>query len=222
MVTSCMIFTQMTTKPDRSHMIRRGLRLSIFSIIWNVLEGVVALASGIVAGSVALVGFGVDSFAETASAVVVGWRFFYEMRGRPQDRAEKAEFWAARIAGALLLALAVYIVLDSGRRLLGLGREPDASLVGIALTVVALVVMPLLARAKLRTAESLGSRALRADSYETITCAWLSATTLGGLILNAALGWWWADPLAALGLVPLIVREGMEGVRSEREADPGT
>jgi cation diffusion facilitator family transporter len=198
-------------------MIRRGLRLSIFTIIWNVLEGVVALASGIVAGSVALVGFGVDSFAETTSAVVVGWRFSYEMRGRPPDRAEKAEFWAARLAGTLLLALAAYIVLDSGRRLMGFGREPDASIVGIALTAVSLVVMPLLARAKLRTAENLGSRALHADSYETITCAWLSATTLAGLILNATLGWWWADPVAALALVPLIVREGMEGVHSEDE-----
>jgi divalent metal cation (Fe/Co/Zn/Cd) transporter len=198
-------------------MIRRGFRLCIFSIIWNLLEGFVALASGIAAGSVALIGFGVDSFAETTSAIVVGWRFSYEMHGREQDQAEKAELWAARLAGSLLLLLAVYIVLDSGRRLLGLGREPRASLVGIALTVVALVVMPLLARAKLRTAESLGSRALRADSYETIACAWLSATTLAGLILNATLGWWWADPLAALGLVPLIVREGLEGIRGERE-----
>jgi len=212
-----MISAQVASKQDRSGAIRRGFRLCMFSIIWNVLEGVVALASGIVAGSVALVGFGVDSFAETASAVVVGWRFSYEMRGRQQEQAEKAELWAARLAGGLLLLLAVYIVVDSGRRLMGFGREPDASIVGIALTAVSLVVMPLLARAKLRTAESLGSRALHADSYETITCAWLSATTLAGLILNATLGWWWADPVAALALVPFIVREGMEGVHSEDE-----
>ena len=203
---------------ERERLIRRGLQLSFFTVIWNVIEGVVAIASGIVAGSVALIGFGVDSFVETASGAVVGWRFSYEMRGRSQEQAEKAELWAARITGALLLVLALYLLLDSGRRLLGFGREPEASRAGIALTIISLVVMPLLARAKLKTADSLGSKALRVDSYETITCAWLSAVALAGLILNAVLGWWWADPLAALALIPLIVREGLEGLRGEADS----
>ena len=199
--------------PLRAQLIRRGLRLARFTILWNVLEGAIAVASGIVAGSIALIGFGIDSFIETASAVVVGWRFSYEMSGRPPAQTEKAEAWAARIAGALLLALASYILLDSTGRLMGIGHEPAPSMVGIALTAVSLTVMPLLGRAKLRIAERLESRALRADAYESITCAWLSATTLAGLAVNAASGWWWADPLAALVLIPLIVREGLEGLR---------
>jgi divalent metal cation (Fe/Co/Zn/Cd) transporter len=122
---------------------------------------------------------------------------------------------ASRAAGALLLLLAAYILIDAGRRLLGFGAEAEQSLVGIVLTAISLVVMPVLGWAKLRTARQLGSRALRADAYETIACAWLSLTTLTGLVLNAAFGWWWADPLAALVLVPLIVREGLEGWKGE-------
>src|SRR5205823_125781 len=121
---------------------------------------------------------------------------------------------AARWAGVLLLALAAYILAESGRRLLT-GDRPGESVVGIVLTALSLIVMPLLARAKLRVAASLGSRALRADAHETIVCAWLSATTLLGLGLNAMLGWWWADPLAALAMLPLIVRGGIEDGRGE-------
>ena len=117
----------------------------------------------------------------------------------------------------VLPVLAGYIVIDAGRRLLGFGAEAQKSWVGIALTAVSLIVMPLLGWAKLRTAAGLRSRALRADAYETIACAWLSLTTLAGLALNALFGWWWADPLAALILVPLIVREGLEGLRGEEE-----
>jgi divalent metal cation (Fe/Co/Zn/Cd) transporter len=197
----------------RADLIRRGLRLAVLTVIWNVLEGSIAVASGLMAGSIALVGFGIDSFIETTSAVVIGWRFSYEMRGKLPRQVEKAEAWSARIAGALLLALASYILLDSSRRLLGIGYEPEPSMVGIALTAVSLAVMPLLGRAKLRIAERLDSKALRADAYESITCAWLSATTLVGLTVNAVSGWWWADPLAALVLIPLIVREGLEGLR---------
>ncbi len=197
----------------RANLIWRGLRLALFTVIWNVLEGAIAVASGIAAGSIALIGFGIDSFIETASAVVVGWRFSYEMRGKPQAQTERAEAWSARIAGALLLALAFYILMDSSLRLMGIGHEPEPSMVGIALTAVSLAVMPILGRAKLRIAERLDSKALRADAYESITCAWLSATTLAGLAVNAVSGWWWADPLAALVLIPLIVREGLEGLR---------
>ncbi len=191
---------------------RRGVRLSVFTVAWNVIEGAVGVASGLLSGSVALVGFGVDSFVETASGIVLGWRLSYEMRGRSREQAEKAELWASRLAGSLLIVLAAYLLFDSIWRLVGFGRKPEPSSAGIALTAVSLVVMPLLARAKLKTAAGLESRALRVDAYETITCAWLSAGTLAGLLLNAALGWWWADPLAALALIPLIVREGVEGL----------
>jgi divalent metal cation (Fe/Co/Zn/Cd) transporter len=125
---------------------------------------------------------------------------------------------AARGAGALLLALGAYLFIDAVRRLATSDR-PDVSLLGIALTALSLIVMPLLARAKLRAAAALGSRALRADAHETIVCAWLSFTTLAGLALNAALGWWWADPLAALAMLPLIVREGIEALRGDADED---
>ncbi len=205
-----------TGKPaDRGRLVRLGLRLSIFTAIWNVIEGGVAIAAGELAGSVALLGFGIDSVIETASAVVVGWRFSCEMSGQSEERAEAAEHRAAIIAGVMLLALAAYLLFDSGRRILSLGPKPSTSLIGIALTATALAVMAVLARVKLRTAASLNSLALRTDSYETITCAWLSATTLLGLLLNAFFGWWWADPLAAVALVPLIVREALEGLRGD-------
>jgi cation diffusion facilitator family transporter len=196
-------------------MLRRGLLLEIATVLWNVVEGVVAVTAGALSGSVALIGFGVDSFVETASAVVVGWRLNAELRGRSAEASERLERIAARVAGVLLLLLAAYIAVDAGRRLLGFGAEARESLVGIVLTAVSLVVMPFLGWSKLRTARVLNSRALRADAYETIACAWLSLTTLVGLALNASFGWWWADPLAALVLVPLIVREGLEGLRGD-------
>jgi cation diffusion facilitator family transporter len=204
---------------ERSRLVRRGFFLSVLTVAWNIVEGIIAVVSGILSGSVALVGFGIDSFVESTSGVVVGWRFSYEMSGRAKEKIEKAELWAARITGSLLLLLALYLVTDSCRRLLGFGREPGPSRTGIALTIISLIVMPILARAKLKLAGKLGSRSLRADAYETIACAWLSLTTLAGLILNAAFGWWWADPVAALVLVPLIVREGIEGLRGDEDED---
>jgi divalent metal cation (Fe/Co/Zn/Cd) transporter len=205
----------------RVKLLRRGELLEAATVAWNVIEGIIAVAAGIAASSVALIGFGVDSFAETASGAIVGWRLHAELSGHAdEERAEILERRTGRIAGALLLGLAVYIVVDAGRRLFGFGAEARESTVGIVLTAIALVVMPLLGWAKLHTAGALGSGALRADAYETIMCAWLSLTTLAGLILNAALGWWWADPLAALAIVPLAIREGLEGWRGEH-ADSG-
>jgi len=206
--------SQVVLQPDtrRKHL-RRGWRLELLTVGWNVAEGLIATAAGVAAGSVALIGFGVDSFIEVSSGVVVGWRLRSELRDRSIQRAERAERVASRIAGGLLLALAAYILVDAGRQLLGFGDKADESLLGIVLTAVSLVVMPVLGWVKLRTARLLDSRALRTDAYETITCAWLSLTALAGLVLNATLGWWWADPLAALALVPLIVREGLEGWR---------
>jgi divalent metal cation (Fe/Co/Zn/Cd) transporter len=200
---------------DRRPHLKRAVLLSLLTVTWNILEGIIATVAGALAGSVALVGFGVDSFIETASGVVVGRRFLLELNGRSAESAELLERRAAKIAGGLLLCLAAYLVVDAVRRLAGLGREPEVSLVGIILTFISLVVMPLLGWSKIRTARALSSRALRADAYETITCAWLSLTTLVGLVLNWALGWTWADPIAACVLVPLIVREGLESWRGE-------
>lgn len=195
---------------------RRGVLFEAASVGWNIVEGVVAVAAGVPASSVALIGFGIDSFVETASAAVVGWRLRAELAGDPDDeRIERLEHGAGRIAGGLLLGLAVYVVIDAGRRLLGFGAEARESVVGIVLTAVSSVIMPLLGRAKLRTARALRSGAMRADAYETMACSWLSLTTLAGLGLNAAFGWWWADPVAALAIVPLVVREGLEGWRGE-------
>jgi divalent metal cation (Fe/Co/Zn/Cd) transporter len=147
---------------------------------------------------------------EVTSGALLWWRLRAELGSAPLG--PTVERRAVRGAGFLLLALGVYILTDSVRLLLT-GSHPASSPVGIALTVLSLIVMPLLARAKLRLAASLESRALRADVHETIVCAWLSATTLLGLGLNAMLGWWWADPVAALAMVPLIVREGVEAWR---------
>jgi divalent metal cation (Fe/Co/Zn/Cd) transporter len=178
-----------------------------------VLEGTVSIGAGIAAGSVALLGFGIDSLVELDSDLVVGWRLLVERRESCPARLAEVERKASRLAGSLLLLLAAYVLIEAGRRLLGYGERARESLPGLAVTGLALVVMPLLARAKLRIADGLGSRALRADAYEAVCCAWLSATTLAGLALNAFFGWWWADPAAALVLVPLLVREGLAGWR---------
>lgn len=199
----------------RRQLIRRGIRLEAAVTAWNLVEGVVAVASGLVARSVALLGFGVDSFIELVSAIVVLWRLVKESRGQSAAEAQRLEERTRRIAGALLLALAAYLTIESGRRLFGHGAEAEKSLLGIALTGLSLIAMPLLGWAKLRTAAALDSGALRADAFETIACAWLSLTTLVGLLLNATLGWAWADPAAALLIVPLLMREGWEGWRGE-------
>jgi divalent metal cation (Fe/Co/Zn/Cd) transporter len=205
---------------ERRRLLRHGLHLAVATVSWNIVEGLIAITAGTAASSVALVVFGVDSFIETASGVVLTWRLGAELRAHSPADAERIERRAARIAGALLLGLALYVLIDAGIRLFGWGPAPHESLPGMILTALSLVIMPVMGAAKLRTARQLGSRALRADAYETITCAWLSFATLGGLALNAGCGWWWADPLAALLMLPLIVREGWEGWRGgcSREA----
>jgi len=197
---------------DRVALLRRGVVLEGVTIGYNTLEGIVAIAAGVAAGSVALTGFGIDSVIEVTSGALLWWRLRAELGSAPLG--PTVERRAARGAGFLLLALGLYIVTDSVRVLVT-GSGPESSLLGIVLTAISLLVMPLLARAKLGVAATLGSRALRADAHETIVCAWLSATTLLGLGLNAVLGWWWADPVAALAMLPLIVREGLEAWRGE-------
>jgi len=205
----------------RSAQLPAGVRLEAISIVWNIAEGMIAVAAGTLAGSTALLAFGIDSFVETASGAVVGWRLLDEIRNRSEDRAERIEKLTSRIAGLLLLALGAYVAVDSSVRLIGRSAKPKESLIGIAVTAAALVVMPILGRAKLRCASAIGSPALRADAYETIACAWLSGTALVGLGANALFGWWWADPLAALALIPLIVREGWEGLSGSEHHDAG-
>lgn len=195
----------------RAAALRRGITLEGVTVGYNTLEGLVAIAAGIAAGSVALTGFGIDSVIEVTSGALLWWRLRAELGLAPLG--PTVERRAARGAGFLLLALGVYIVTDSVRVLVT-GSRPESSPIGIVLTALSLIVMPLLARAKLGVAATLGSRALRADAHETIVCAWLSATTLLGLGLNAVLGWWWADPVAALAMLPLIVLEGIEALRS--------
>lgn len=196
----------------RAAALRQGITLEGVTVVYNTLEGLVAIAAGLAAGSVALTGFGIDSVIEVTSGALLWWRLRAELGLAPLG--PTVERRAARGAGFLLLALGVYIVTDSARVLLT-GSRPDSSTLGIVLTALSLIVMPLLARAKLGVAAILGSQALRADAHETIVCAWLSATTLLGLGLNAALGWWWADPVAALAMLPLIVREGVEAWRGD-------
>ena len=196
----------------RADLLRRGRRLEVFTVVWNSLEGLVSVAFGVAAGSIALFGFGVDSFVETSSGAVLLWRL---RDGRDREADERVEGTALKLVGASLVLLAAYVAWQAGRSLL-LREPPDASVPGILIAGLSLVVMPILARRKRSVARALGSRALEADSFQTDICMWLSAILLGGLLLNAAWGLWWADPVAALAMVPLITREGLEALRGER------
>jgi divalent metal cation (Fe/Co/Zn/Cd) transporter len=188
----------------RAEHLRRG-RLTIG---WNMLEGMVAVGSGLVAGSAALIGFGVDSFIESLSGGALLWRL------RSDRDSERREQIALKLVGVSFLALAAYVAYDAAASLIR--REPpEASYVGVGLAALSLIVMPLLARAKRRVAAGLNSRAMQADSRQTDICAYLSAILLGGLLLNALLGWWWADPVAALVMAPIIAKEGVEALRGE-------
>jgi divalent metal cation (Fe/Co/Zn/Cd) transporter len=192
---------------DRPALVRRGRWLAWFTIAWNAIEGVAGIVAGIAAGSIALVGFGVDSYVEVFAGSVILWRLSKERHGH--ELSDAAERRAVRLIAVTFLLLAVGVGTESIRKLLT-GTEPDESLFGIGLATVSLIVMPLLARAKRRVGEQLGSRAVTADATETTLCVWLSAVLLAGLGLNALFGWWWADPLAGLGIVYVAGREGLE------------
>jgi len=195
----------------RGRRVTRGIRLEYLTVGWNILEGAVAIVAGLMAGSVALLGFGVDSAIESCSGAVLLWRLRSEQAGKNIERAEQT---ALKLVGISLLLLAAYVSFDAIKSLIT-REQPQRGIVGIALSVGSLIVMPLLASAKRRTAAELNSAALHADSRQTSICAYLSAILLGGLLLNAALGWWWADPVAALTMVPIIVKEGREALRGE-------
>jgi len=197
-------------------LVRRGQLLAWLTIGWNAVEGLVGIAAGVVAGSIALIGFGVDSYVEVFAGATVLWRLSKERHGTEVSAA--AERRAVRLIAVTFLVLAAGVGVESIRALLT-GAEPDASAVGVGLALVSLVVMPLLARAKRSVGRRLGSRALTADADETTLCVWLSAILLGGLVANAWLGWWWADPVAGLGIVYVAAREGLEHWNAEEFDD---
>jgi divalent metal cation (Fe/Co/Zn/Cd) transporter len=188
---------------------RRALRLSYFTVAYNVLEGLASVFAGGVAGSAALVGFGLDSFVESLSGGVMVWRF---RTRRPHDEAEAAEHRAIRLVGYTFFVLGAYVLLESARKL-WVGDRPEGSGLGIAITIASLIVMPMLYIAKRRTAERIGSRSLAADSKQTLACMGMSAAVLLGLLLNAAFGFWQADPVVGIAIALLLFREGRETLR---------
>jgi divalent metal cation (Fe/Co/Zn/Cd) transporter len=196
---------------DRTRLVRRGLRLNYLTIGYNALEGVLSIAAGLVAGSVALVGFGIDSVIELMASAAAQWRLRTDL---DLARRERVEHQAHRMIGVSFLALAAYVAYESVTAL-WYREQPEPSPLGVAILALSAVVMPALARAKRRVARALGSGALEADATQTSLCAYLSVIALAGVGLNAVLGWWWADPVAALAMVPIIAKEGLAGLRGE-------
>jgi divalent metal cation (Fe/Co/Zn/Cd) transporter len=188
------------------HSRRRAIRVELFTVGWNAIEAIVAIAAGVGASSIALIGFGLDSVVEVSAALVVLWQFF----GIPEEREERA----LRLIGASFFLLAAYVTFSSVRDLVTVSK-PEVSTVGLVLTAVSLVVMPALAYAKTRIGRDIGSRTLIADSGQTRLCVYLSAATLAGLAANAAIGWWWADPIAGLVIAGIAVSEGREAWRGD-------
>ena len=196
---------------DRQALAQRGKRLEYFTLAWNTLEGIIAVIAGAMAGSISLIGFGFDSFIEVTSGAALLWRMSAEADPHRRERIEKA---ALRIVGGCFLLLAAYVSYEGAADLLR-RRAPEHSLPGIILACVSLIVMPWLSRAKRKVGRGLQSAAMHADARQTEFCAYLSAILLAGLLLNAAFGLWWADPVAALVMVPIIAKEGIDALRGE-------
>jgi len=189
--------------------------LEYLTLGWNLVEGIVAVSSGAIAGSIALVGFGIDSFIEMSSGAIMLWRLRSESSGA---NAEQVEQRALRLVGISFFLLAAYVAVDSVKSVVQRAAS-EHSPVGIGLAISSLLVMPWLAHQKRRAAGTLNSNALHADSRQTSLCAYLSAILLGGLLLNALFGWWWADPVAGLAMVPIVAREGWQALKGERCRD---
>ena len=209
------VLTTRASDLDRAALVRRGQWLSYATIGYNTLEGLASIVAGGFAGSISLVGFGIDSLIEVASGGTAMWRLRADVDEIRRERVERASL---RIIGVLFLLLAAYVVIDAVKTLWG-HEAPGQSIPGMVIAALSLVVMPLLARAKRRVASGLSSRALHADATQTDLCMYLSAILLGGLVLNALVGWWWADPLAALVMTPIIAREGVAGLRAEHRCE---
>jgi divalent metal cation (Fe/Co/Zn/Cd) transporter len=205
----------MKTVFDRQGVAQRGKRLEYFTIGWNTLEGLVAVVAGALAGSISLLGFGIDSFIEVTSGTVLLWRMSVDADALKRER---NEMFSLRIVGVCFLALAIYVLYESVSDLVS-RKAPEHSIPGIVLACVSLVVMPVLSRAKKKVATSLGSLAMHADAKQTDFCVYLSAVLLIGLLLNTMLGWYWADPLAGLIMVPIIAKEGFDGIRARACCD---
>lgn len=204
----------MTLSIPRGSLLRRGLRLEYLTVGWNLVEGVVAIAAAVAAGSVALLGFGIDSFVESASGSVLIWRLVAERHAAEGDDIERIERRAQKLVAMSLFGLAAWIAVDAMLALLR-NEQPDPSGIGIGVTALSISVMWWLARAKRRVAIALGSRAMEADAFQTTACWWLSIIVLGGITLNAAFGWWWADPVAGLGMTIFLIAEGREAWRGD-------
>jgi len=200
-----------TAALPRAAIVQRGRRLEYFTIVWNLLEGLIAVAAGALAGSISLLGFGMDSFIEVASGAALLWRMAVDSDVRRRELHEKR---AQQAVGICFLALAAFLAYQSAADL-WFQRAPEHSVPGIVLACVSLLVMPVLSRAKRKVGSALGSAAMHADARQTDFCAYLSAILLGGLLLNALLGIGWADPLAALVMTPIIAKEGIDALRGK-------
>lgn len=192
---------------ERARLGRRAQLLAGASVSYNLVEGVIALTAGLVAGSVALIGFGLDSAVEVSSGLIILWQFRHHL---PESREQKA----LRLIAVSFFALAAYVTFESVRAL-ATSSEPEASPVGIGLAIASLIVMPYIAWAQRRTGKALHSNSVVADSNQTLLCTYMSAALLVGLALNAVAGWWWADPLAALVIAAIAVKEGREAWRGD-------
>ena len=208
----------MVASSNHRENVRRGILVEWVTILWMVIEVLVSVGAAVSAGSIALMAFGLDSAIELISAGVLVWRLGIEIRGGSEKHAEHAERRAAGIVGWSLVLLAIYVVLSAGW---GLWHHaaPESTAWGIAIAVAALVVMPMLVMIKRRIAQRIGSHALKADAAEGIVCAYMAAVLLIGLVARTVFGWWWADPVAALGIVYFIVREGREAIEASRGID---
>lgn len=195
----------------RQEIARRGRRLEYFTVAWNTVEGLIGVGAGLLAGSISLVGFGIDSFIEVTSGATLLWRMSVDEDVEKRERNDKLSL---RVVGACFIALAAYIayvaISDLAKK-----TAAEHSILGIVLACVSLVVMPTVSRAKKSVGNALSSAAMNADARQTNFCVYLSAILLIGLLLNAALGWWWADPVAALVMIPIIAKEGLDGVRAK-------
>lgn len=198
---------------ERRALIRRGLLLNYATIGYNTVEAVVSLIAGLLAGSVALLGFGIDSVIEVTASGAAQWRLRSDAEPELRERVERMSL---RVIGVCFLGLAVYVTIDAGKAL-WLRERPSRSILGVVILALSVFVMPLLARAKHEVADKMQSGALRAEAKQTSLCAYLSIIALAGVALNAAFGWWWADPVAALAMVPIIVVEGIAGVRARAD-----
>ena len=201
----------MTVVASRESAVRRGITLSYVTILYNSLEAIGSLIAGVLAGSISLVGFGVDSVIEVSSSVAAQWRLRTDAN---ELKREEIELTTRKMIGWSFITLAAYIVFDSAHSL-WTGEKPSKSLFGMIVLILSVIVMPLLARAKHQVAREMRSDALAADATQTSLCAYLSVIALAGVALNALFGWWWADPLAGLAMTPIILQEGVEGVRAE-------